>query len=468
VQIKSLAVLPFKSLNQQAKEEYLGLGLATDIITKVSQSGELTVRPTSAVRKYVAEEMDAIAAARELNVDAVLDSQFLHVGDRLRVNVNLLRVADGATLWADKFDERFTDIFAIQDKVSQRVAQHLRLRLSQAGQVRLTKRYTSNPEAYSYYAKAMYHFGNSLFHPTPRQESDLAIDLFKKAIELDPKYALARAQLGYAYVNIAVFQGDRPDLIEQAKHELGIAERLDPQLAEVHVARAFIFDSQYAGWQPEAAIRELRLAQQLDPNVGHSELAALYNHLGLEEQSVKARDTALHLDPNNDRIKNQFLTMYFQTARPDEGLEANKRLFNRGPDLWYYLEKRMVKEAEPLLEQENRQNLGAAGALKNRALLLALQGKHREAEAAVPAILEKALRNRGYHHLAYDIARIYALGGKSEEALKWLRETVKEGFSSYPLLARDPFLDRIRKDPAFMQFLAEMKTRWEGYQREFG
>ncbi len=101
-------------------------------------------------------------------------------------------------------------------------------------------------------------------------------------------------------------------------------------------------------------------------------------------------------------------------------------------------------------------------------LLLALQGKHQEAEAAVPSILKKERRYRGYHHGTYNIARIYALGGKSEEALKWLRVTVKEGFPCYPLFARDSFLDPIRNDPAFIQFMAEMKTRWEGYQREFG
>ena len=159
-EIKSLAVLPFRSLNQEAKEDYLGLGIATDIITKISQSGELTVRPTSAVRKYVKKEMDALAAARELKVDAVLDSTYLHVGDQLRVTVNLLRVEDGASLWAEKFDERFTDIFAIQDKVSQQVAQRLRLTLSPAQQARLTKRHTSNLEAYNYYAKALYHSDN--------------------------------------------------------------------------------------------------------------------------------------------------------------------------------------------------------------------------------------------------------------------------------------------------------------------
>jgi len=98
----------------------------------------------------------------------------------------------------------------------------------------------------------------------------------------------------------------------------------------------------------------------------------------------------------------------------------------------------------------------------------ALQGKHIEAQAAIPSILKKARRNRGYHHLTYDIARTYALGGKSEEALKWLRVTVQEGFPCYPLFARDPSLDLIRETPAFKQFLAEMKRRWEGYQREFG
>ena len=465
--IRSIAVLPFKSLNQEVKEDYLGLGIAGDIITKVSQSGELTVRPTSAVRKYFNEEMDALAAARELQVDAVLDSTFLHVGDRLRVSVNLLRVADGASLWAETFDERFTDIFAIQDKVSQQVAQRLRLRLSPAQQARLTKRYTSNPEALNYYAKAMYHSYNILPDLNTRSESSLAVELFKRAIDLDAKYALAHAQLGYAYARIAVFQEDSPALIEQAKQEVGIAETLDPQLAEVHVARCFIVFSQYEGWQVEAAIRELRLAQQFDPNVGHSELADLYNHIGLEQQAVEEFESALKVDPNNDRIKEVYAGEYFQQARPDEGLEARKRFFNRGPDLIYYLEKRMVKEAEPLVEQEY-QDPNRPWMREYRALLLALQGEYQKAEAMVPSLLEKVRRIRGYHHSTYTLARIYALRGKSEEAVKWLRVTVQEGFPCYPLFARDSFLDRIRQDSAFMRFMAEMKTRWEGYQREFG
>ena len=107
-----------------------------------------------------------------------------------------------------------------------------------------------------------------------------------------------------------MFQEDNPSLIERAKQELGIAERLDPQLAEVHVARYFIEFSQYEGWQVETAIRELRLAQELDPKRGHLELADLYHHIGLEEQAVEEFELALKIDPNNDPTKEYYVGHY--------------------------------------------------------------------------------------------------------------------------------------------------------------
>src|SRR6185503_9635223 len=109
-----------------------------------------------------------------------------------------------------------------------------------------------------------------------------------------------------------------------------------------------------------------------------------------------------------------------------------------------------------------------APARAEKILLLALQGKRHEAQAGAQALLKTLRINRGYHHYTYVVARIYALDGRNEEALKWLRVTVKEGFPCYPLFARDSFLDSIRKDAAFIQFMAELKRRWEDYQREFG
>ena len=467
-EIKSFAVLPLKSLAPNAADDYLGLGIADTIITKVSQAGGLTVRPTSAVRKYADQEIDSLEAARQLNVDAVLDGTFLHAGDRLRVNVNLLRVRDGASLWAEKFDMHFTDIFTIQDDVSREVAARLQLKLSPTEQTRLAKRHTTNAEAYGYYTKAMYYFSDRRFSGEAQDETETAIELLKKAIELDPNYALAHAQLGYAYAWLADFKEAGPSLIASAKEELSVAERLDPQLPEVHVARCFILWSHFEGWQTEAAIREARYAKQLDPSIPNQVLAAIYYHIGLEELSIREYESALEQDPTSDTVKRSYLFCFSHLARPDEWLALNQRLYNRGADVHYYLQKRMLQEAAPLVEQEILQSPDGPQTIRNKAILLALQGKHSEAQSAIPSMMEEAPRDKGYHHFIYASARIYALGGKSADALKWMRLTVAEGFPCYPLFARDPFLDPIRKDPAFIQFMAEMKTRWEGYQREFG
>src|SRR5262249_32731558 len=111
-EIKSLAVLPLKSLD--AGDNYLGLGIADAAISRVSQTGKLIVRPTSAVRRYLKEDTDSLAAAKQLGVDSVLEGSFQRAADRLRVSVNLLRSRDGASLWTDSFDLRMSDIFTIQ------------------------------------------------------------------------------------------------------------------------------------------------------------------------------------------------------------------------------------------------------------------------------------------------------------------------------------------------------------------
>ena len=311
----------------------------------------------------------------------------------------------------------------------------------------------------------MYHFYSIGPTLNSRSDSQLAVELFKKAIELDPQYALAHAQLGYAYTRIAVFQEDNPSLIELARQELGIAEKIDPQLAEVHIARYFIAFSQYEGWSVEKAMRELRLAQELDPNVGHAELVDLYFHIGLEDETTKELQLALAVDPKNEEVKNNYVNGLFISGRPDEGLDAGKRFFNGAPSLRYFVEKRMLKEAKPLAEQEYEREPEAIWKFVHQILLKALEGKHREAQQAVPVILARERRYRGYHHDTYNIARIYALGGKRAEAVKWLRTTVAEGFPHYPLFARDAFLDPIRDDAEFKQFMDELKTRWESYKR---
>ena len=464
-QIKTLAVLPFKPITREKEENYLGLGIAGAIITKVSQVKGLVVRPTSSVRRYVSQEADALQVAREQQVDAVLDGTLQHDGDRLRVSVNLLRTSDGASLWSDQFDLSSTEIFGLQDKVARQVVERLHYRISAAEQKSIAKQSTVNLAAYDYYTKAMFYLADRGVFPAQRAPSDRAIELFRKAIELDPSYALAHTQLGYAYAHNAIWFEDNPALLESAKRELQIAEELDPQLAEIYVARSTIFWSQHEGYKFEEAIRELRHAQQIDPNAGHFELAELYAHLGFDEWR-REMELALELDPTNEFIKGTYAMFYIINAQPEEALAVQKRLYNAGPDALYYLTKKMGKEAAPLIEKSYRKQPDNQVARLFYALSLALQGKFQEAEALIPVILENARVNPGYHHFTHIITRIYALEGKREEAVRWLRMTAREGYPNYLAFQRDPYLEDIRNHPAFVQLMEELKTRWEHCRRE--
>ncbi len=146
--VRSLAILPLKPLQQNTEDDHLGLGIADTIITRIGQLEGIAVRPTSSVRRYGSAQSDALDAARELRVDAVLDGTVQRAGNRLRINLNLVRVSDGASLWSRSFNTGFNDIFAVEDEIAQQVVGELRPRLTPTEQARLTKRYTSSPEAY--------------------------------------------------------------------------------------------------------------------------------------------------------------------------------------------------------------------------------------------------------------------------------------------------------------------------------
>ena len=466
-EIKSLAVLPLKSLD--AAENYLGLGIADAAIRRVSRTGKLIVRPTSAVRRYLSEDTDALTAARQLGVDAVLEGLLQRAGDRLRVNVNLLRCLDGKSLWTDSFDVLMADIFTVQDTVAQQVASRLRLQMDTSQQAQLTKRYTSNPVAYEFYLKGAYSFDQRRRGGQPRQMMDITISLYKKAIEADPNFALAHAQLAYAYAHLAVFlDPTQPAWVAHAKEEINRAQELDPQLAETHLARYQLLYSQFEGYQGEAAAREALLVTQLNPNVGHEELAYMYNHLGLEDLAARELARALEIDPTSEDAKNTTLLMYEAQARYDDYAADRSVRPDSRMEALYLMANGRLDDAQKAIDDWSAKQPDNRIVFPTRALLLAAKGNFHAAEAQVPIVLAKhPLKDPLYHHAAYDIGCIYALEGKSGEAVKWLRESAVSGFHLYPRYTRDVFLDRIRQSPDFIQFLAEMKAENDRYRHEF-
>lgn len=464
-EIKSLAVLPLKSLD--AGQNYLGLGIADAAIRRVSQTGRLIVRPTSAVRRYLNEDVDALAAAKQLAVDSVLEGSFQRADNRLRVSVNLLRTSDGASLWSDSFDTGMADIFTVQDTVAQQVASRLRLQLDASQRALLTKQYTSNPVAYEFYLKGVYNFDQRMRDPV--EMMNRTIVFYQQAIEADPNFALAHAQLAYAYAHKAVFlEPTQPEWVQQATEEINRAQELDPQLAETHLARFQLLYSEFEGYQGEAAARELRLATRLNPNVGHGDLAYMYTHLGLEDLAARELSRAFEIDPTSESLKGEKILQYEVQSKFDEYASDRSVPHDGRAQALYLMNTRRFDEAQKVLDEWSLRQPNNLALLPTQALLLASKGDFLGAEADIPIILSQhPAKDPLYHHATYDIGCIYALEGKSAEAVKWLRESAVAGFHLYPRYTRDLLLNRIRQSPEFIQFLVEMKAENDRYRHEF-
>jgi eukaryotic-like serine/threonine-protein kinase len=467
--IRSLAVLPLKPLQQGSGDDHLGLGVADTIITRFGQFERMIVRPIGAVRRYAAVDTDPLRAAAELDVDAVLDGSFQRSGDRLRVNMTLFRAKDGRSIWSNTFNAGVADIFAIEDDISEQVVSQLRLRLSPAERLRLTKHHTSSPEAYEYYLKGVATF-STVAGASTNVIGDLenGIKMLAQAVKIDPQYALAHAQMAWAAAWRGLNSDDGQMWIDRARAALARADSLDRNLAESHIVRHLLLWSGYENYQILPAFEELRTAQRLNPNVGHFEMGLFLAHLGFVEPALRELRRALEIDPTNAAVKSEFPQAYWYAGRYDEAIEEHRRM---GADVpwafFYYLGADRVDESRRLIEVAADRNPANPTLTAARAMLLALEGKHADAQAQAqrPPLPAAARLNRTMHHAAYFQACLWARGANAEVAVDWMKETVTTGMPVYPAFERDRCFESIRRSPQYIQFMASLKPVWDGYER---
>src|SRR6266850_2965710 len=184
--IRSIAVLPLKPLNADSRDESLEMGMAETLITRLSNLKQVVVRPMSAVRKYTDLQQDPVKAGLEVQADAVLDGSIQKVGERVRVTVRLINVRDGRPVWSEQFDENFTDIFKVQDSITERITTALMLQLSTQEKEQLAKHLTDNPEAYQFYLRAQL-----LWNGRRQNWIEQSLADYNQALERDPNFALA-------------------------------------------------------------------------------------------------------------------------------------------------------------------------------------------------------------------------------------------------------------------------------------
>ncbi len=457
-EVRSLAVLPFKPLVSESRDESLEMGMTDTLIARFSNSRKIVVRPLGSVRKYGDLRQDPLVAGRELNVESVLDGSIQRSGDNIRVNVRLVSVADGAALWVGTFDEKFTDIFAVQDAISGRVAGALALHLSGEEERRLTKRHTGNAAAYELYLKGRYH----LFKLTPTDVRK-GIELFQEAVAVDPAYALAYTGIADAYRTLPITSDVAPkDAFPKAKEAVTKALELDDSLAEAHAILGWIkfwFDWDWAGSESE-----FRRAIELNPNNAdaHRGYAHLLSNTGRHEEALREVERARELDPLSlitNTLQGQFLHF---AGRDDEAVRRFEIALELNPNFWVahvnlanvFIRKKMYEPALAELAKAREQSGGNTMTISLTGYVLALSGERERARV----LLEELRRLSMQRYVPpYNLAVVHHGLGEREEALAWLERAYEERDVLLTFAAVDRKWDALRSDQRFVSLLKRMK-----------
>jgi serine/threonine-protein kinase len=454
--ITTLAVLPFKPLSNTDSEASLELGMADALITRLSNLKELTVRPTSAVIKYSSANQDLAKASRELQVDSVLDGRVQRSGDRIRVTVQLIRSEDGKPLWAEQFDERFTEVFALEDSLSEKVAHALALRLSGPETSRLQQRYTDNLEAYQLYLKGRYQMNMAA------EGALKAASSFQQAIEKDPKYALAYAGLSDADAALG-FMGvgsmNPGESFAKAKAAARKALELDSSLADAHNSLAGVLFSY--DWNWSEAEKEFKRATELNPNLAdaHHGYSEYLQAMARWDEALAEIRRAQELDPLSVTIGFHYGLCLFGMGRSEEALAQYRKTLDIDSSTgasgshWgiamIYEQKGMYEEAIRELEEARRLDPRPSWRLAGLAEVYAQWGKRKEAMEMLHQLLQ--MRKETWVSPS-SLAQIYAALGDKDQAFVWLNTAIDERETIVPFFKVLPLGD-LRADPRFQQVL---------------
>jgi TolB-like protein/Flp pilus assembly protein TadD len=417
----SIAVLPLVNMGSDPEDGYLSDGLAEEIINALTRVPGLQVASRTSAFAFRDEAEDIREIGRRLNVGAVLEGSVRRAGDRLRITVQLINVRDGYHLWSERYDRPMEDVFAIQDEIAANVVRALRVILSDSDREALRKVPTSSVEAYELYLR-----GRQFFHRYQKKSFEFARQMFARAIEIDPDFALAHAGLAESCASLTHLYGETaPEVLEEAERSSRAALALDPELPEGHAALGFTL------WQ-----------------------------LGHPDEAEVEFETALRLEPN------QFVACYFYArACYQQGkLERAARLFEQAcqvrenHDARYfaaqtYTALEMTQEAEaayrralPVIEKHVRLNPDDARTLTMGAVALSRLGEH---EAGLKWAGRALAIDPSDGGICYNVACVYAVEGEIDKAIDCLEDAARAGFAHRDWIENDPDLDSVRNDPRF-------------------
>ena len=449
--LRSVAILPFNVLNQDGRNEYLGLGLADAVITRLGNT-PLIVRPLATVSRFAGN--DPIQAGRDLGVDAVVVGTVRTADDLIRVSVQLFRVRDSQPLWAQNFDVTADHAFTLEDSISERIVSHLSGRLTGEQQSAFNRRGTENPSAYTNYLRGRY-YAKKYSEDGFRR----SLDYLQSAIDSDPGYALAHSGLADLFYDASNLVFPPRDVMPRAKAAAQRAVELDPSLAAAHVSLGLIA-SKYE-WDWEAAEREFQSALAIDPNLATAHLwfGTYRAQMGDFNRAIPELRRAQELDPLSSEI-NAYLGLVLYWARQyGDSIDQFHQAITFDPTFvpsyvclaWVLAANGDTKAAlEACVQAVERQpNAWTTLAL---ARAQALGGDPVTATSTMASLDKQAARFVS----GYDRAAVHAALGQTDQAFAALEEGHRSRAEWMAYLKVDPQMDPLRSDPRYAAFLKRL------------
>jgi DNA-binding winged helix-turn-helix (wHTH) protein/TolB-like protein/Flp pilus assembly protein TadD len=452
----SIAVLPFKSIGSEKDDEYLELGMADALITRLSNLNGIVVRPTSSVSKYIGSEDDAVTVGRALAVDSVLDGSVQKVDERIRITVRLIRVKDAMPLWAATFDEKWTDVLSVQSSIAQKTVGALALQLTGEERSMLSKRYTDNLEAYQLYLMGRY----SSKKTTP-EGFWKAIEYYNQAIALDRHYALAYAGLADCYYWLSFGMPPR-EVMPKMKAMAMKAVEFDESLAEAHSSLSIALAYYDLDWS--SAEKEIKRAMELNPGnfQVHLSYGDLLSSLGRFDDATVEFNKAQELDPTSTMISAYLAYNFVRSGDYDRAIEESLRALDLEPDAhelngvlgFAYLYKGEPTKALAAFQKIRDIVKPSTFGLEGIGRSYAAMGERNKSLNIIDELREASKRE---YVSSFPIATIYLQLGDKNKALEYLEKTYEErNTTSLALLKTDRQFDVLRSDPRFITLLRKL------------
>ena len=449
----SIAVMPLADLSGDEGNEYFSDGLTDELIHTLSRMRGLKVVARGSVFQFKGKQYDIQEVGRKLGVRTALDGSVRRSGDRLRITMQLVNVADGFELWSQQFDREMKDVFAIQGEIARAVADQLSVELVGEDLRPLFGRKTGNLEAYELYLK-----GISFINEMTPEGIAKAIDVLRRAGRLDPDYAEPHALVATIYANQASMGSVLPsDVLPHAKREALKALELDDRSAQAHLALALVHT--WIEWDWSGAEEEFQRAIEISPAYrgAYTSYAQYLSFVGRSDKAIAASRKALELDPLSAGSHFALAFTLALAGRFEEALtESQKTLetMRRFPPVYSVLAMAHLglgNHQEAIRAAEQGRSL-SGDALTQATLGLAYATGGRRADAL--SILEELKRERNQGHISpFSIALVHEGLGDFDAAFEWLEKAYEEHDAMLPMLNARPKSDPLRADPRAQDLL---------------